>query len=205
MRGLRIRSRPRRGRRSCCGDLEAAGKHATRNNRHNNACEVPLEHNPEKACPGLDPGWQPAFRKDHAAKKAPWRRSFVAVGQHEKDQHAENDHREAEGGLLAVPAPRLPHGEIFPGNDQKAEEPNAETDRQTGDCPNFRAIEGVRGVAKPSDERNRAGGQQQTGKALGRDDRGVGRSPKLGLVMARSRSVLSGNVVSMLSTCCTNW
>ena len=26
-----------------------------------------LRHDPEKACPGLDPGWRPAFRKDHAS------------------------------------------------------------------------------------------------------------------------------------------
>jgi hypothetical protein len=25
-----------------------------------------LEHVPEKACPGLDPGWEPVFGKDHA-------------------------------------------------------------------------------------------------------------------------------------------
>jgi hypothetical protein len=25
-----------------------------------------VEHDPEKACPGLDPGWAPAFGKDHA-------------------------------------------------------------------------------------------------------------------------------------------
>jgi hypothetical protein len=25
-----------------------------------------LEHDPEKACPGLDPGWIPVFGKDHA-------------------------------------------------------------------------------------------------------------------------------------------
>src|SRR4029077_8373273 len=25
-----------------------------------------IEHDPEKACPGLDPGWTPVFRKDHA-------------------------------------------------------------------------------------------------------------------------------------------
>ena len=24
------------------------------------------EHDPEKACPGLDPGWVPVFGKDHA-------------------------------------------------------------------------------------------------------------------------------------------
>jgi hypothetical protein len=29
----------------------------------------PLEHDPEKACPGLDPGWKPVFRKDHAQTK----------------------------------------------------------------------------------------------------------------------------------------
>jgi hypothetical protein len=28
-----------------------------------------LEHDPEKACPGLDPGWKPVFRKDHAQTK----------------------------------------------------------------------------------------------------------------------------------------
>jgi hypothetical protein len=28
-----------------------------------------LEHDPEKACPGLDPGWKPVFRKDHAPPK----------------------------------------------------------------------------------------------------------------------------------------
>ena len=26
------------------------------------------EHDPEKACPGLDPGWRPVFGKDHAQK-----------------------------------------------------------------------------------------------------------------------------------------
>jgi hypothetical protein len=30
------------------------------------ASESPLEHDPEKACPGLDPGWKPVFEKDHA-------------------------------------------------------------------------------------------------------------------------------------------
>ena len=29
-----------------------------------------LEHDPEKACPALDPGWKPVFRKDHAPPKA---------------------------------------------------------------------------------------------------------------------------------------
>src|SRR5689334_21968624 len=29
---------------------------------------VLLEHDPEKACPGLDPGWTPVFGKDHAQK-----------------------------------------------------------------------------------------------------------------------------------------
>src|SRR5215475_4214204 len=28
--------------------------------------DCPLEHVPEKACPGLDPGWEPVFGKDHA-------------------------------------------------------------------------------------------------------------------------------------------
>jgi len=28
-----------------------------------------LEHDQEKACPGLDPGWTPVFRKDHAPPK----------------------------------------------------------------------------------------------------------------------------------------
>src|SRR6266568_3205277 len=27
------------------------------------------EHDPEKACPGLDPGWTPVFGKDHAQPK----------------------------------------------------------------------------------------------------------------------------------------
>jgi hypothetical protein len=27
---------------------------------------IPLEHDPEKAWPGLDPGWKPVFGKDHA-------------------------------------------------------------------------------------------------------------------------------------------
>jgi PilZ domain-containing protein len=29
-----------------------------------------LEHDPEKACPGLDPGWKPLFREDHAPLKS---------------------------------------------------------------------------------------------------------------------------------------
>jgi hypothetical protein len=29
-----------------------------------------LEHNPEKACLGLDPGWKPVFGKDHAQSKS---------------------------------------------------------------------------------------------------------------------------------------
>jgi glutathione S-transferase len=30
--------------------------------------QVPIliEHDPEKACPGLDPGWEPVFGQDHA-------------------------------------------------------------------------------------------------------------------------------------------
>jgi hypothetical protein len=34
-----------------------------------------LEHDPEKACPGLDPGWIPVLGKDHAQTqaKAKWR------------------------------------------------------------------------------------------------------------------------------------
>jgi hypothetical protein len=28
-----------------------------------------LEHFQEKACAGLDPGWQPVFGKDHASMK----------------------------------------------------------------------------------------------------------------------------------------
>jgi hypothetical protein len=31
--------------------------------------ETALEHDSEKACPGLDPGWQPGFGKDHAETK----------------------------------------------------------------------------------------------------------------------------------------
>jgi hypothetical protein len=27
-----------------------------------------IKHDPEKACPGLDPGWMPVFGKDHAQK-----------------------------------------------------------------------------------------------------------------------------------------
>ena len=30
---------------------------------------VRLEHDPEKACPGLDPGWKAVFGKDHAHTK----------------------------------------------------------------------------------------------------------------------------------------
>jgi hypothetical protein len=26
------------------------------------------EHDPERACPGLDPGWTPVFGKDHAPR-----------------------------------------------------------------------------------------------------------------------------------------
>jgi hypothetical protein len=26
------------------------------------------EHDPEKACPGLDPGWEPVFGQDHARR-----------------------------------------------------------------------------------------------------------------------------------------
>jgi hypothetical protein len=28
-----------------------------------------LAQDPEKACPGLDPGWMPVFGKDHAQSK----------------------------------------------------------------------------------------------------------------------------------------
>jgi protein ImuA len=31
----------------------------------------PTEHDPEKACPGLDPGWRPVFGKDHAPTNRP--------------------------------------------------------------------------------------------------------------------------------------
>ena len=43
---------------------------ATRWPRHRgrraSAAQPALEHDPEKACPGLDPGWIPVFGKDHA-------------------------------------------------------------------------------------------------------------------------------------------
>jgi hypothetical protein len=29
-----------------------------------------IEHDPEKACPGLDPGWVSVFRKDHAQTRS---------------------------------------------------------------------------------------------------------------------------------------
>jgi hypothetical protein len=28
-----------------------------------------IKHDPEKACPGFDPGWKPVCRKDHAQTK----------------------------------------------------------------------------------------------------------------------------------------
>jgi hypothetical protein len=31
-----------------------------------NVAAAALEHDPEKACPGLDPGWKPVFGQDHA-------------------------------------------------------------------------------------------------------------------------------------------
>ena len=58
----RLRS-PRRGRWSTC---RASG------------CS---EHDPEKACPGLDPGWKPVFRKDHAPPKK-IRASIASGGGH---------------------------------------------------------------------------------------------------------------------------
>ena len=39
---------------------------------------APVEHDPEKACPGLDPGWNPAFRKDHAPMRLDRRRYTTA-------------------------------------------------------------------------------------------------------------------------------
>ena len=58
----RLRS-PRRGRWSTC---RASG------------CS---EHDPEKANPGLDPGWNPVFRKDHAPPKK-IRASIASRGGH---------------------------------------------------------------------------------------------------------------------------
>jgi hypothetical protein len=31
--------------------------------------DADLARDPEKACPGLDPGWKPVFGKDHAQNK----------------------------------------------------------------------------------------------------------------------------------------
>jgi hypothetical protein len=30
------------------------------------------QHDPENACPGLDPGWKPVFGRDHAQLKLGW-------------------------------------------------------------------------------------------------------------------------------------
>jgi len=38
--------------------------------------QVAIEHDPEKAFPGLDPGWKPVFRKDHASPKKLERQSI---------------------------------------------------------------------------------------------------------------------------------
>ena len=43
---------------------------------------VLFEHDPENACPGLDPGWNPVFRKDHAPLKA--ERDLEAAGIHRR-------------------------------------------------------------------------------------------------------------------------
>src|SRR5271169_4700124 len=40
----------------------------------------PSEHDPEKACPGLDPGWKPVFGKDHAPIKHLDREPIKLIG-----------------------------------------------------------------------------------------------------------------------------
>jgi len=38
-------------------------------NRFSEKIMLQQKHDPEKACPGLDPGWEPVFRKDHTSAK----------------------------------------------------------------------------------------------------------------------------------------
>jgi uncharacterized membrane protein len=65
--------RPRTGRRLCgvggggCRALSALPRlRGDQAARPRMVVELSLEHDPEKACPGLDPGWTPVFGKDHA-------------------------------------------------------------------------------------------------------------------------------------------
>ena len=41
-----------------------------RRHHHGSGHQGAIEHAPEKACPGLDPGWVPVFRRDHAQTKS---------------------------------------------------------------------------------------------------------------------------------------
>jgi hypothetical protein len=38
-------------------------------NRFSEKIMLQLKYDPEKACPGLDPGWEPVFGKNHAPEK----------------------------------------------------------------------------------------------------------------------------------------
>src|SRR3712207_7970952 len=57
----------------------------------------------------------------------------IAVRLVDEDQHAENRHIEAEGGLLPVPGLGLPHQEPFSPDDHEAEEPDQRSEEHTSE------------------------------------------------------------------------
>src|SRR5690606_217436 len=70
------------------------------------------------------------------------RSAELALGLVDEDQHGHDRHVELEGGILAVPGLRLPHGEPLATDHHEAEEPDQETDGRSRRDAGFRRVEG---------------------------------------------------------------
>src|SRR5215472_1996354 len=92
----------------------------------------------------------------------------------DEDHHEDDAHDEAEGGFLAVPMRRLPHGEPLAGDDEKAHEPDEKSEETADGGPELGRRElGGAGAAR-APERDGAPGERQPAERLEGDDQSIG-------------------------------
>jgi hypothetical protein len=65
-----------------------------------------MKHVPQKACPGLDPGWAPVLRKGHAQTKSKTAlKKLVPLGQETKDKKRRARNKGAMTGMFKIMGP----------------------------------------------------------------------------------------------------
>src|SRR5712692_5406635 len=123
------------GARSCSTSATASCR--TRRSPTSSACWrgcAEAEHDPEKACPGLDPGWIPVFGKDHAPRMRRYVGRLVSVDQGLPSHRGDRlDGRHALSAAAVRLSLRGRAGIAAVGNLQGDGTPAAQGDYQSGD------------------------------------------------------------------------